>query len=107
MKTMYITVTGMNHYYGTEFIKEGMIVRLVKEPDNQYDTEAIKVEMEGLGKVGYVANSTNTVMGESMSAGRLYDKIGETCQATVKYVFPGCLMCVVNTGEEAEGSLEE
>ena len=39
--------------------------------------EAIQVKAKGLGKIGYVANSPFTVKGESMSAGRLYDKIGD------------------------------
>ena len=38
----------------------------VKEPDNEYDNEAIQVKIKGLGKVGYVANSPYTVKGESM-----------------------------------------
>ena len=45
-----------------------MEVKLIKEPDNEFDKEAIKVEMDGLGLVGYVANSPYTVQGESMSA---------------------------------------
>ena len=45
-------------------------MKLVKEPDNEYDKEAIRVELDGLGLVGYVANSPGTVQGESMSAGR-------------------------------------
>ena len=48
-----------------------------EKADNEYDKEAIKVTYEGLGKIGYVANSSYTVIGESMSAGRLYDKIGD------------------------------
>ena len=51
-----------------------MKIKLEKDPDNKYDKEAIKVMYDGLGKIGYVANSS-TVIGESMSAGRLYDKI--------------------------------
>ncbi len=39
-----------------------------KEPDNEYDKEAIKVIYEGLGNVGYVANSSYTVIGAAMSA---------------------------------------
>ena len=76
MKNIYFTITGMNHYYGSDFLKRGMRVKLVKEPDNEYDKQAIKVELDGLGLIGYVANSPYTVLGESMSAGRLYDKIG-------------------------------
>lgn len=74
MKEMYFTIAGCNHYYGSDFMEKGMKVKLVKEPDNEYDNEAIQVKIKGLGKVGYVANSPYTVKGESMSAGRLYDK---------------------------------
>lgn len=55
---------------------------------NEFDKEAIKVEMDGLGRVGYVANSPYTVQGESMSAGRLYDRIGDTAVGVVRYVLP-------------------
>ena len=72
-----------------------MTVKLVKEPDNEYDREAIRVELEGLGLVGYVANSPYTVVGESYSAGRLYDKIGDTAEGTVLYVLPEGIVCYV------------
>ena len=68
---IYFTLTGTNYYHGKEFLKSGMKVKLDKEPDNQYDTEAIRVEMNPLSKIGYVANSTNTVIGDSWSAGRI------------------------------------
>jgi hypothetical protein len=29
-------------------MKKGMKVRLIKEPDNEYDKEAIRVELKGL-----------------------------------------------------------
>ena len=71
MKKIYFTVTGTNHYFGKEFI----------------------VEMEGLGKIGYVANSHYSVKGESMSAGRMYDKIGDEAKGRVKYVLPQGILC--------------
>ena len=76
-----------------------MEVKLVKEPDNEVDKEAIKVELEGLGLIGYVANSPYTVMGESMSAGRLYDKIGDEAVGIVKYKLPGGVLCEVKTSD--------
>lgn len=94
-KKVFITITGTNHYLGDEFLKKGTHVQLIKDPDNQYDHEAIRIEMEGLGKIGYVANSTWTVLGESFSAGRLYDKIGDTAVAKVKYVLPRGIICSV------------
>lgn len=35
MKTIYFTITGMEYYYGSDFLKKGMKIKLVKEPDNQ------------------------------------------------------------------------
>ena len=40
MKEMYFTIAGCNHYYGSDFMEKGMKVKLVKEPDNEYDSEA-------------------------------------------------------------------
>ena len=95
MGRLYFTIAGTNHHYGKDFLEKDMKVRLVKEPDNEYDKEAIKVELEGLGIIGYVANSPYTVIGESYSAGRLYDKIGETAEGTVLYnVYSGVLCCI-------------
>ena len=86
MSKIYFTLTGTNHYFGKEFLKKGTKIRLEKEPDNEYDKEAIKVIYEGLGKIGYVANSSYTVLGDSMSAGRIYDKIGKKATAKVVLV---------------------
>lgn len=85
MKTFF-TLTGTKHYFGDEFLEAGMRLELVKEPDNEHDKEAIYVTLEGLGKIGYVANSPYTVIGESMSAGRLYDKIGDTALGEILYI---------------------
>lgn len=95
MAKLYFTVAGCNHYFGTDFMEKGMTVKLKKEPDNAYDGEAIMVKMKGLGKVGYVANSTRTVAGETMSAGRLYDQIGKKAKAKVVYVIPGGAVCKI------------
>ena len=75
-----------------------MKVKLIKEPDNEYDKEAIKVEMDGLGLVGYVANSPYTVKGESMSAGRLYDKIRDSAEGIILYVTEHGIICYVKEG---------
>ncbi len=92
-KTIYFTITGTGFRYGHEFLKPGMKVKLEKEPDNPHDSEAIKVSMKGLGQIGYVANSTRTVVGESWSAGRMYDKFGKKATGTVKVVLPEAVLC--------------
>lgn len=96
MKKIYFTITGTNFKYGHDFLEKGMLVSLVKEPDNEYDNEAIKIEVPGIGKIGYVANSVHTVIGDCMSAGRMYDKMDETAEGTVVYVLPQGLVCVLN-----------
>ena len=93
MSKMYFTITGTRYYYGKEYLKPGMTVQLVKEPDNKYDKEAIVVRLKGLGDIGYVANSIGTVIGDSMSAGRIYDKIGETAEGKVLYVMEQGVLC--------------
>lgn len=96
MSKIYFTRTGTNHYFGKEFLKKGTKIRLEKEPDNEYDKEAIKVIYEGLGKIGYVANSSYTVLGDSMSAGRIYDKIGKKAKAKVVLVTEHGTICSIS-----------
>ena len=97
MAKVFITLTGTKHYFGNDFLEKGTKIRLEKEPDNECDKEAIKVTYEGLGKIGYVANSSYTVIGESMSAGRLYDKIGDVAYAKVMLVTPAGTTCKICT----------
>ena len=85
MEKLYFTIAGTCFYYGKDFFEKGMTVKLIKEPDNEYDKEAIRVELEGLGLVGYVANRTAAVSGDSYSDGRLYAKIEGTAEGTVLY----------------------
>lgn len=96
---IYFTVTGTKYYYGNDFFEKGMSVKLTKETDNAVDKEAIKVEAEALGTVGYVANSPFTVIGESYSAGRIYDKIGAAARGTVVYKLPDAILCKLELEE--------
>ena len=77
MKNMFITITGQNNYLGMKPFKVGRIVKIVKEPENQYDQDAIRVELPFIETIGYVANSVNTVFAGTCSAGKLYDKIDD------------------------------
>lgn len=95
MREIYFTITGMKHYHGSDFLKKGMNVKLIKELDNEYDKEAIRVEIKGLGKIGYVANSPYTVLGESKSAGRLYDLIKKKAKGKVLFVTSQGAVCVL------------
>ena len=62
MKAYYVTITGMNHYYDMKPFKIGKRLKCIKEPDNDYDEEAIRVVLKHIGTIGYVANSVYTRM---------------------------------------------
>lgn len=92
---IWFTLTGTNHYYGSDFLEKGTKIRLEKEPDNKHDHEAIRVLLDGVGLIGYVANSPYTVIGETFSAGRLYDKIGDTARGKVRHVTDRGVLCTL------------
>lgn len=85
-KPTFIAITGTNHYFGTEFIKVGLLLKLVKDPSNPYDEEAIRAEVPPIGKVGYVANSPHTVPRGCKSAGRIYDTVEDVSFGRVMFV---------------------
>ena len=99
---IWFTLTGTNHYYGHDFLEKGMKIRLEKEPDNKHDHEAIKVLLDGVGHIGYVANSPYTVIGESFSAGRLYDKIGDTAKGKVRLITDRGILCTLKQKKDDE-----
>ncbi|MCQ6561516.1 HIRAN domain-containing protein [Paenibacillus mendelii] len=101
---IYVAVTGTNHYFGTNFIKIGYPLRLVKDPDNPYDQEAIRVEMTPLGKIGYVANSPHTVAKGCKSAGRIYDTFEVTLYGVVRFVVKDTVI-VELTGQTTKDGL--
>ncbi len=106
-KSLFITIAGTTHYYEMKPFEINRILLLVKEPDNEYDAEAIRAELPYIGKVGYVANSPGTLAKGTMSAGRLYDRIGEYAYAQVLFVTQTKVICLVILPEELEKEKEE
>jgi len=71
-EVVYVAITGTKYYYGAGIFKVGLVLQLVKEPDNPHDGEAIRAVIPPIGKVGYVANSSFTVPRGCRSAGGIY-----------------------------------
>ena len=99
-RNIYITVLGFSKYHGSKPFKLDSLIKLVKVPENEYDPEAIACEMRYFGKVGYVANSTQTVAKGTMSGGRVYDKIEDPYFAKVKFVAQNTVIAKILTTEE-------
>jgi len=70
-----VSIVGVNHLIQPNILDVGDKVILVKEPENAYDLEAVKVLFSDK-HVGYVANSIKTVMRGCCSAGNILDRIG-------------------------------
>lgn len=91
----FVTVTGIQQYNGVRPYEIGKLLICQKEPSNPFDTEAIKVLDKGYRKIGYIANSTNTKVNGTMSAGRLYDRLGEFCLIEVCFSTRKEVICQV------------
>ena len=64
-------LAGFRHYDGGEVLrglKPGDRLELVREPDNQYDANAVRVEWRGV-KLGYVPRRDNAAVARQMDHG--------------------------------------
>ncbi len=98
MKEQYITIVGFKHYYGITPFKIGKKIRCVKEPDNPYDSEAIKAVMKHIGTVGYIGNSPYTVATGTKSAGGIAHKVKKKFTVEVMFITSSKVICRVTDG---------
>lgn len=103
-KDIFVTITGGNNYFGKAPFKIGRVFKIEKEPDNGYDSEAIKVTHPLIGTVGYVANSVHTVYEGTHSAGRLYDKIEATAYIQIMFITHSSAIARLLSEDEAPDS---
>lgn len=92
---LYVTLTGLDYYVGSESIRVNDHFTLKKEPYNPYDDEAIKVIKENDCIYGYVANSVYTVARGTHSAGYIYDKFDDSIECVVKFIFDSCAIAEI------------
>ena len=106
MNNIFITITGQSHYLGMKPYKVGRIVKIVKDINNEYDEDAIRVELPFIDTIGYVANSVNTVFAGTCSSGKLYDKIDDYAYAQVMFIPHSSVIALVLSPEEVENPSE-
>ena len=75
------TITGRKFYRNNITLTSGMPLKLVKEPDNEFDKDAIAVYAKN-EKIGYVANKDYTKYELTSSASELQDKIEDIAQGS-------------------------
>jgi tetratricopeptide (TPR) repeat protein len=81
-----VCITGRNHYGNTAPTGGGAIVDLVKEPQNEHDSDAIRVEYQK-STVGYIANSPYTLIDEAKSATEIKGLFESRTKARILFVF--------------------
>ncbi len=86
-KTM-ICITGTNHYRGLEPFTRDLVVELFEEAGNDYDPDAVRVEITG-ETVGYVANSPNTLVEGVKSASQIKRLFKNKIEAEILYITNG------------------
>ena len=80
-----ITVSGTNFFKGMDPFEKGAILNLVKQPDNEHDSDAIAI-FSANEQVGFVANSQYTLIDGVKSASEI-KFIGDNQKAEVMFVF--------------------
>lgn len=98
MKEKYVTITGMNYYYGLLPFKIGKQFKCIKEPSNSYDSEAIKVVIKDIGKVGYVTNSPFTKATGTLGAGGIGEYVKKKFRVEVMFITSSKVICRVMDG---------
>ena len=83
-----ICITGTNHYRGLEPFTRGLVVELFEEAGNDYDPDAVRVEITG-ETVGYVANSPNTLVEGVKSASQIKRLFKNKIEAEILYIRNG------------------
>lgn len=74
-ESLFFSISGVKNYFGMDPFVIGSLFYCEKEPSNKHDVEAIQAILPIIGVIGYVANSSYTVVQGTFSAGRLYDKV--------------------------------
>ncbi|MEG0981256.1 MAG: hypothetical protein RSE52_05780 [Erysipelotrichaceae bacterium] len=81
-----ITIVGANYYLGMDVFDLNQTLYLVKDLDNKFDSDAIKVVLEAGIQVGCVANSVFSVARGTSSAGRIYNGVEDYQKVVVAYI---------------------
>ena len=81
-----INIAGRKYYKSKTPLRPGAVVDLIKEPENEHDENAIRVELDG-ETVGYVGNSSITVPEGVKSATQIKDRFDSKTRAEVMFFF--------------------
>lgn len=102
----FITLICDSSYNSDGVLYVGQKVELIKDYENIYDEEAIRVEIDTIGTVGYVANSVKTVAKGTKSAGRIYDTFENITYGLIRFIVKDVAIVELETSIRGEDDLE-
>lgn len=82
----FICITGRKFYGYSAPTRKGTVIDLIKEPENQHDPDAIRVEYNG-DSVGYVANANFTLIDEASSASDIKGLFEDKAKAEILFIY--------------------
>lgn len=95
MNDIFLTIRLFHTSLSSQY-RVGQRLFLEKDDDNPYDDEAIKVFDESHLLCGYVANSVDTVLRGTYSAGRYVDSLRETTSCIIRFIHSDFLIVQVS-----------
>ena len=99
----FVTVCGFSACRGIEPFNIGARFMCQKEPDNPYDDEAIRVMDDSGMTIGYLANGGSTRANGTLSASRVYDRVGNLFVIEVWFTTRTKIICKVVIFDAMEG----
>ena len=81
-----IMASGTNFFKGLNPFRKGVVLNLVKEPENEHDRDAIAIFLAD-EQVGYVANSQYTLIIDGLKSASEIKSIGDGQKAEVLFIF--------------------
>lgn len=94
------TIVGIHAYGNRRFLQNGTTIEIYKEPENEYDPYAVRVEIEGVGCVGHIANSARTIRLGCTSSKEICDMIGTCASATIVEAYPQYAIAILNEAKD-------
>jgi hypothetical protein len=88
-----VEVVGISHEGRDErartMLVEGLVVFLVREPENEYDHMAVRVELADGVDIGYIPRQVAAYLSEDLDAGVRYDcTIDTLTDIDIDYILP-------------------
>lgn len=95
LEGMFITVCGFSKYQDLGPFNIGSRFICIKEPQNSFDDDAVRVTDDFGNTLGYIANSAQNKANGTLSASRIYDKVGGRFLVEVCFTTRTKVICLV------------